>query len=158
VRGLCVGARVRRLRPMPILKCCAARAARAWRAGRRKATASSARATRALSYSQLVEHDLRLLQIERVEAFGEPAINRSEKIAGVLPLAQSRAMLMAARSSRSRACCPCATWASSGLPELVRRSRLVLELVRGFRRDEGVELCKLGDVLDNERNGYISII
>ena len=43
---------------------------------------------RAPSYSQLVEQDLSLLQIERVEAFGEPAIDRSEKIAGVLPLAQ----------------------------------------------------------------------
>jgi hypothetical protein len=43
---------------------------------------------RALSYSQLVEQDLSLLQIERVEAFGEPAIDRSEKVADVLPLAQ----------------------------------------------------------------------
>ena len=32
---------------------------------------------------QLAEQRLRLLQIERVEAFGEPAVDRSEKIAGL---------------------------------------------------------------------------
>jgi hypothetical protein len=36
---------------------------------------------------QLVEQRLSLFQIERVEAFGEPAENRSEKLAGVIPLA-----------------------------------------------------------------------
>ena len=40
-----------------------------------------------LSGVQLVEQRLRLLQIERVEAFGEPAIDRGEKIAGLIPLA-----------------------------------------------------------------------
>jgi hypothetical protein len=39
-----------------------------------------------LSGVQLVEQGLGLFQIERVEAFGEPAIDRSEKIAGVIPL------------------------------------------------------------------------
>ena len=33
---------------------------------------------------QLVEQRLGLLQVERVEAFGEPAIDRSEKIAGLM--------------------------------------------------------------------------
>ena len=37
---------------------------------------------RALSYSQLVEQYLSLLQIGRVEAFTEPSVDRSEKIAG----------------------------------------------------------------------------
>ena len=41
----------------------------------------------ALSYSQLVEQGLGLFQIERVEAFGEPSVDRSEKIAGLIPLA-----------------------------------------------------------------------
>ena len=36
---------------------------------------------------QLVEQRLSLFQIERVEAFGEPAVDRSEQIAGLLPLA-----------------------------------------------------------------------
>ena len=36
---------------------------------------------------QLIEQRLGLFQIKRVEAFGEPAIDRSEKIAGFLPLA-----------------------------------------------------------------------
>ena len=36
---------------------------------------------------QLIEQRLGLLQIERVEAFGEPAVDRSEKIAGLIPLA-----------------------------------------------------------------------
>ena len=36
---------------------------------------------------QLIEQRLGLLQIERVEAFGEPAIDRSEKLAGLIPLA-----------------------------------------------------------------------
>ena len=37
--------------------------------------------------SQLVEQRLRLFQIERVEAFGEPAVDRSEKIASLIPWA-----------------------------------------------------------------------
>ena len=36
---------------------------------------------------QLIEQRLGLLQIERVEAFGEPAIHRREKLAGLIPLA-----------------------------------------------------------------------
>ena len=36
---------------------------------------------------QLVEQSLGLLQIERVEALGEPAVDRSEKIAGLIALA-----------------------------------------------------------------------
>jgi hypothetical protein len=39
------------------------------------------------SSGQLVEQRLRLPQIERVEAFGEPAVDRSEKIAGLILLA-----------------------------------------------------------------------
>jgi len=39
------------------------------------------------SGAQLVEQHLGLLQIERVEAFGKPAIDRSENIAGFIPLA-----------------------------------------------------------------------
>jgi hypothetical protein len=38
-------------------------------------------------YRQLLEQRLRLLQIERVETFGEPAADRSKKIAGLIPLA-----------------------------------------------------------------------
>jgi hypothetical protein len=37
--------------------------------------------------SRLVEQNLTLFQIERVEAFGEPAMERSEKIAGFRALA-----------------------------------------------------------------------
>jgi len=36
---------------------------------------------------QLLEHRLGLLQVQRIEAFGEPAIDRCEKIAGLLSLA-----------------------------------------------------------------------
>jgi len=36
---------------------------------------------------QLVQQGLGLFQIERVEAFGEPAVDRSEKLAGRIPLA-----------------------------------------------------------------------
>ena len=39
-----------------------------------------------MSGMQLVEQRLSLLQIERVETFGEPAIDRSEKSAGLLSL------------------------------------------------------------------------
>jgi len=35
------------------------------------------------SLCQLVQLRLRLLQIERVEAFGEPAVDRSEQLAGL---------------------------------------------------------------------------
>jgi len=40
-----------------------------------------------LSSVQVVKQDLRLFQIERVEAFGEPVIDRSEQIAGLVALA-----------------------------------------------------------------------
>ena len=40
-----------------------------------------------LSRRQLIEQRLRLFQIERVEAFSEPAVDRSEKLASLLPLA-----------------------------------------------------------------------
>jgi hypothetical protein len=36
---------------------------------------------------RLVEQRLRLFQIECVEALGEPAIDRREKLAGLIPLA-----------------------------------------------------------------------
>jgi hypothetical protein len=36
--------------------------------------------------AELIKQRLRLLQIERVKAFGEPTIDRSEKIAGLIPL------------------------------------------------------------------------
>jgi hypothetical protein len=36
---------------------------------------------------QFVEQSLGLLQIERIEPFGEPAVDRCEKLAGVIPLA-----------------------------------------------------------------------
>ena len=39
---------------------------------------------------QLMEQRLGLLQIDRVEAFSEPVIKRSEKIVGLLPLARSK--------------------------------------------------------------------
>jgi hypothetical protein len=38
-----------------------------------------------LSAAQLIEQRLRLLQIERIEAFGEPAEDLSEKSASVIP-------------------------------------------------------------------------
>jgi hypothetical protein len=41
----------------------------------------------ALSNGQLIEQRLGLLQIARVEALGEPVVDRSEKIAGLIPLA-----------------------------------------------------------------------
>jgi hypothetical protein len=39
------------------------------------------------SSSQRVEQSFGLLEVERVEAFGEPAVDRGEKIAGRVPLA-----------------------------------------------------------------------
>ena len=42
---------------------------------------------RTTSCRQLVEQCLRLLQIARVKSFGEPAVDRSEKFASLLPLA-----------------------------------------------------------------------
>ena len=36
---------------------------------------------------QLIEQRLRFLQIECIEALGEPAVDRSEEIAGLIPLA-----------------------------------------------------------------------
>jgi hypothetical protein len=40
-----------------------------------------------VSGAQPVEERLGLLQIARVEAFGEPAVDRSEKLACLIPLA-----------------------------------------------------------------------
>ena len=37
-----------------------------------------------------MEQGLGLLQIRRIEAFGEPAVDRSEKIAGLIPFALIR--------------------------------------------------------------------
>jgi hypothetical protein len=51
---------------------------------------------------------LGLFQIERVEAFGEPAVDRSQKLASLIPFPlsrQSRARLITARSSQDFACC-----------------------------------------------------
>jgi len=36
---------------------------------------------------QLTEQSLGLLQVERIEALGEPAVDRSEKVPGLIPLA-----------------------------------------------------------------------
>jgi hypothetical protein len=41
----------------------------------------------ALSRGHLVEQRLSLFQIERVETFGEPAVDRRKKIASFIPLA-----------------------------------------------------------------------
>src|SRR5207344_1550788 len=46
-----------------------------------------ARARSRASIRQLVEQRLGLFQIERLEAFGEPAVDRSEKIASLIPWA-----------------------------------------------------------------------
>ena len=46
---------------------------------------------------RLTEQRLRLLQIERVKAFGEPAVNRNKQFASLLRR-QSRARLIAARA------------------------------------------------------------
>ena len=40
-----------------------------------------------LSGVQLIKQRLRLFQIERVEAFGKPSVDRSKKLAGLIPLA-----------------------------------------------------------------------
>jgi hypothetical protein len=40
-----------------------------------------------LSVVQLVEQGLSLFQVARVEAFAEPAVDRREKLAGLLPFA-----------------------------------------------------------------------
>jgi hypothetical protein len=57
----------------------------------------------AWSSAQLMEQRLSLLQIERIEALYEPALDRSEEIEGLIALAmispESRQMLIAARSS-----------------------------------------------------------
>jgi hypothetical protein len=54
------------------------------------------------------EQRLGLLQVERIEAFGKPAVDRCEKIAGrgaLALIAGGRAMFIAARSSKLRAFC-----------------------------------------------------
>src|SRR5262249_47543418 len=56
----------------------------------------------------LVEQRLRLFEISRIEAFGEPAVDRGEEVAGSLrrPCSpHSLARLVAARSSQSLASC-----------------------------------------------------
>ena len=65
-----------------------------------------------LSGVQLIEQDLDLLQVAGVEAFGEPAEERSKKIAGLIPpalIAPEPRMLIAARNSQDFACCALAT-------------------------------------------------
>ena len=52
---------------------------------------------------QLTEQSLGLLQIERVKAFGEPAVDRSEKIACLIPIA----LVARARGGRVRYCSDC---------------------------------------------------
>ena len=42
---------------------------------------------RQLSCGQLVEQNLGLFQVERVKPFGNPAVDRSEKLASLVPLA-----------------------------------------------------------------------
>ena len=37
--------------------------------------------------TQLLDQRLRLFQIKRIEAFSEPAVDRSEKLASLIPLA-----------------------------------------------------------------------
>ena len=44
-----------------------------------------------MSGAQLVEQRLGFLQVERVKPFGEPAVDRSEQLASVIPLALDRA-------------------------------------------------------------------
>ena len=39
-----------------------------------------------MSCRQFVEQGLRLLQVQRVEALGKPAVDRSEKFSGLVPL------------------------------------------------------------------------
>jgi hypothetical protein len=60
-------------------------------------------ADRSNSSDQLVEQRLRFLQIARIEAFGEPAVDRSEQFARLLRLGRARD----ARGSRlvPRICC-----------------------------------------------------
>jgi hypothetical protein len=53
-----------------------------------------------LSGVQLVQQRLGLLQIERVEAFGEPAVDRREKIARLIPLAPVRRFAAEERRAR----------------------------------------------------------
>ena len=47
---------------------------------------------------QLTEQSLGFLQVERVEAFGEPAVDRSEKSASFIPLALIAPAAAAARA------------------------------------------------------------
>ncbi len=61
-----------------------------WRSGPIPDSCTAARLglfRNSLSDVQLVEKRLGFLQIERVEAFGEPAVDRGEEIAGRIPLA-----------------------------------------------------------------------
>ena len=83
-------AEARRLNPQLILKWLAEQKER--HTHPRCAKVSARRGCRknersALSCRQLVEQRLSLLQIERIEPFGEPAVNRSEKFASLLLLA-----------------------------------------------------------------------
>jgi len=90
---------------------------------------------------QLVEQRLSLFQIERVDAFGEPAVDRGEKIAGRIPLAL---IAPQPRHTHRRAQLP-------GLCLLLTRNReRTLEITFRFR---GIALWRLernfaGDAVD----------
>jgi hypothetical protein len=43
---------------------------------------------------QLIEQRLGLFQIERIETLGEPTVDRSEQIAGFVPLADNSVLSM----------------------------------------------------------------
>jgi hypothetical protein len=82
-----------------------------------------------LSGVQLVEQRLRRFQIERVKAFSEPAVNRSEQIAGLSPLA-----LIALEPRQAHP--PC-SWYPAGayrsLLSLVRAELLDLKPIRALQ-------------------------
>ena len=62
-------------------------ALRIWASFGSCAATKSGRFRNRLSGVQLVEQSLGVFQIERVEAFGEPAVDWSEQFASLLPLA-----------------------------------------------------------------------
>ena len=77
------------------------------------------------SWCQLVQQRLSLFQIKRVEALGEPAVDRSEQIAGLIPLA------LIALEPRHAHCCA----QLPGLGLLLTRAReRALEICFRFRR------------------------
>ena len=65
-----------------------------------------------LSRRQFVQQRLRLFQIERIKALGEPAVDRREQIAGLMPLALIAPEPRHARRGRSH----------NRSPRLARRS------------------------------------